>query len=113
MLNENPFNWIGTKDIIGLPKWVALAFGILFILLGIFIWLYFYPKSKRNAELYKEKQLAKWKTLNKKRTFAKYKDTKMFLPPLEKVKLMFPIFISIMFCIVGIAWIVGNTLTSL
>jgi hypothetical protein len=37
----------------------------------------------------------------------------MFLPAWEKIKLMFPTIFCLTFCFLGVAWIVGNTLTSL
>lgn len=112
-LGDDPFNWIGTKGLFGLPRWVDITFGVLFIILGLSILLVYYPRTKRNAKEYRKLQLKEWKKQNPKRTLATYKDTKMFLPPWEKAKQMMPIILCLTFCILGIAWIAGNTLTSL
>lgn len=110
---SSPFDWVGTKGILGMPRVVGVVFGVLFIVLGILILIYFYPKSKQGAKNYKDRQLIEWKKINPKRTLAKYSDTKMFLPAWEKVKLMAPVIICLTLCIMGLAWIVGNTLNSL
>ena len=109
----DPFDWIGTKSLLGLPKWANISFGVLFIILGIIIICFYFPKARDNAKNYKKKQLEKWRELNPKRTLTPYGNTGLFLPPWEKTKMMLPSFLGIVFIILGIAWIVGSTLTSL
>ena len=112
-MGDDPFDWIGTKTLLGMPRWANITFGTLFILLGLSILFTYYPKAKKNAEEYRKLQMKEWRKQNPKRTLAKYEDTKMFLPPWEKTKQMMPVIFCLTFCILGIAWIVGNTLTSL
>ena len=85
--------------------------GSIFIILGIAIW-FLYPKAKRKADEYKQKQLIEYnKQKNKNET--SYARTGMYLPAWEKAKMFAPVFFGILFIFIGITWMVGNTLTVL
>ena len=45
-LGDDPFNWIGTKGLFGLPRWVDITFGVLFIILGLSI-LFFTTQEQK------------------------------------------------------------------
>ncbi len=96
-IESTPFFRNGTSDYI---------FGALFILLAIAI-LCFYPRAKSKANNYKRRQLKEYKKQNPKAS-SDYESTGMFLPPWERTKLFAPIFFSVVFVIIGIAFLTGQ-----
>lgn len=96
---------------IGREAWIGYTFGGLFILIAIACFL-FYPRAKRKAQEYRDEQLVEFNKQAKRQTKS-YEQTGMYLPAFEKAKLFAPVFFGMVFAIVGIAWIVGNTLTTL
>ena len=96
--------------LLGLPSWAGYTFGSLFIALGILL-MFLYKKSKENANRYRRRQLEEYRKENPK-SRATYSQTGMFLPAWEKAKLFAPILLGSVFIIIGIAWMVGQTLFS-
>lgn len=106
----NPFNTEG-KRFLNMEPWVGYTFGSIFILIGIACF-FLYPRAKRRAEEYKKEQLEEYNKIKKFKT-NDYSKTGMFLPAWERMKLFAPLFFGVLFVIIGIAWLAGNTLTTL
>ncbi|WP_436358443.1 hypothetical protein ACR34G_02775 [Mycoplasma sp. 480] len=107
----NQIGSLENKKLDGLPLWATILFGSLFIVLGIILFFY-YPRTKRKAQEYKEKQLIKYKEKNNQKSVKNidYESTGMYLPVWEKIKLVSPLFFGLVFCIIGISWIIGWTI---
>lgn len=87
--------------------------GAIFLLLAIASAL-FIKKAQQNAEDYKKRQLIKYnENRPNQRPATDYRKTKLFLPFWEKVKLSAPIMFLIVFLIVGITFIVGQSIQTL
>lgn len=97
----------------GQDPWVGYVFGALFILIGILCFTLI-SKSKRKVEQYKQRQIDDYNTnhsTNKK--LSDYNKVGLYLPSWEKAKSQMPVMLGLLMIIIGISWIVGNTLTSL
>lgn len=110
MNSTNPFERGKVANFLW-PDWVGYSFGTIFIILGLVI-LTFIPRAKRNASIYRKRQLEEYNKQNKSQ-ITDYKKTKMFLPPWERTKYFAPTFFGVLFIFVGIAFMVGNSLTVL
>lgn len=106
----NPFQRSGV-GVFNWPDWVGYSFGSIFIALGIAV-LFYAPRAGRKARAYKARQLELYNEQHHRKE-TNYKKTGMYLPVWERVKQMAPVFFGVLFIIIGIAWIVGNTLTTL
>lgn len=83
---------------------ILIVFAILFLIIGLSC-LALFPKVKRNAENYKKKQLDLYKEQNR-RSNVQYENTGMYLPPWEKVKFFLPLFLSMVFIIIGVSLLI-------
>ena len=100
-----------THKLFNLPSWAGYTFGSLFIVLGLLIML-LYKKSKEKANDYRRRQLEEYRKEHPK-SKATYSQTGMFLPAWEKAKLFAPVLMGSVLIIIGIAWMVGQTLFSI
>lgn len=82
---------------------ILITFGVLFLIIGIALFCLF-PKAKRNANIYKQKQLDLYKEKNR-RYNVQYEDTGMYLPPWEKVKVFLPLFLGLVSIIISVSLI--------
>ena len=111
---ENPFDRTGTGDILFGPgnEWVGYTFGSLFVVLGLICFL-FIRRAQRNVREYKERQMDAYASQNHGRRPRSYEASGMFVPAWERAKSFAPILFGMVFIMIGIAWIVGNTLGTL
>ncbi|EFF41412.1 heme exporter protein CcmD [Mycoplasmopsis alligatoris] len=98
-----------TKNNSSVTSYLILAFGICFVLLGIFIFM-LYPKQKQKIRKYKEEQLKVFHENNPKKKNYNYESSGLFIPSWERMKFNLPIFLGLTSIIIGVFMIATKIL---
>ncbi|CAC13189.1 unknown; predicted coding region [Mycoplasmopsis pulmonis] len=111
---DNPFYQKGLKKLFDvIPLWANIIFIIIFLSLSIFLFFWFFKKTKDTMKNYKKEQLEEYRNKYPKNKNISYEQTGMFIPPLVRIKTYWPIFVAIVFAFIGISWAVGSTISTL
>ncbi|UWV82486.1 hypothetical protein [Mycoplasmopsis cynos] len=108
----NPFYNEKVSNIPG-NKIALIIIGAIFIVIGLLFFLYYIKISIKKLREFKERQLQTYYNDNPKKTHSLYERTGLYIPSRERVKFNFPLFFGILVIFIGVAFIAGNTLSTL
>lgn len=88
-------------------KIVLIIMGILLLILGVTVFL-FYTVTSRKMKEFKQKQLEQYRINHPKKKHLSYDQTGLYVPSWERAKYQSPLIIGLVLCIIGISFITSQ-----